>query len=98
VRALFHEVRVPVLRAPLPLLTKHSNIVLRNRERIAESIAEMVQTKWLSSDSLQSVLEIHPPAQEILARFDSPERSGNWCAGRAGCCRLAPPDWISRMW
>jgi hypothetical protein len=44
------------------------------------------------------VLEIHPPAQEILARFDSPERSGNWCAGRAGCCRLAPPDWISRMW
>lgn len=41
VTALFHEVRIPVIR-------RHTNIVARNRARIIDGIADMVQNRWLS--------------------------------------------------
>lgn len=52
--ALFHEVRIPVIR-------RHTNIVVKNRARIIDGIADMVQTRWLSP----AVVEEH------LGRFSA---------------------------
>jgi uncharacterized membrane-anchored protein YjiN (DUF445 family) len=54
VTALFHEVRIPVIR-------RHTNIVVKNRARIIDGIADMVQNRWLSP----AVVEEH------LGRFSA---------------------------
>ena len=54
VTALFHEVRIPLIR-------RHTNIVVRNRIRIVDGIADMVQNRWLSP----AVVEEH------LGRFSA---------------------------
>ena len=54
VTALFREVRIPLIR-------RHTNIVVKNRARIVDGIAEMVQTRWLSP----AVIEEH------LGRFSA---------------------------
>ncbi len=41
VSALFHEV-------PLPLIRRHTNIIVKNRRRIVEGIADIVQNRWLA--------------------------------------------------
>jgi len=54
VTALFREVRIPLIR-------RHTNIVVRNRVRIIDGIADMVQNRWLSP----AVVEEH------LGRFSA---------------------------
>lgn len=43
VTALFREV-------PLPLIRRHTNIIVKNRARIVDGIADMVQNRWLSPE------------------------------------------------
>jgi uncharacterized membrane-anchored protein YjiN (DUF445 family) len=50
VSALFREIPIPVVR-------KHTNIIAKNRHRITDSIADMVQNKWLSSAVVREKLE-----------------------------------------
>jgi uncharacterized membrane-anchored protein YjiN (DUF445 family) len=45
VTALFREV-------PIPILKRHTNIIINNRERITESIVDMVENKWLTTEML----------------------------------------------
>ncbi|UCD46800.1 MAG: DUF445 domain-containing protein [Deltaproteobacteria bacterium] len=52
--ALFREVRIPLIR-------RHTNIVVKNRVRIIDGIADMVQNRWLSP----AVVEEH------LGRFSA---------------------------
>jgi len=54
VTALFREV-------PLPVIRRHTNIVVKNRGRIVSGIADMVQNRWLSPEILR----------EHLARFQA---------------------------
>ncbi|HEY2585045.1 MAG TPA: DUF445 family protein, partial [Tepidisphaeraceae bacterium] len=72
VTALFREIRLPVVRLPIPLLTRHSNIILRNRRRISDNIADMVENRWLSPEAIARQLERHAPADELLRYFDYP--------------------------
>ncbi|HEX9022948.1 MAG TPA: DUF445 domain-containing protein [Geobacteraceae bacterium] len=50
VSALFREI-------PIPFVRKHTNIIVKNRDRIAHSIAEMVQNRWLSPAVVREKLE-----------------------------------------
>jgi uncharacterized membrane-anchored protein YjiN (DUF445 family) len=50
VSALFREIPIPVVR-------KHTNIIAKNRHRITDSIADMVQNKWLSPAVVREKLE-----------------------------------------
>ena len=52
--ALFREVRIPLIR-------RHTNIIVKNRARIVDGIADMVQNRWLSP----AVIEEH------LGRFSA---------------------------
>lgn len=70
VTALFREIHFPLWGIPLPLLTRHSNIILRNRARITDNIADMVENRWLSPEAIGQQLERHDPADELLRYFD----------------------------
>ncbi len=49
VTALFHEV-------PLPFIRRHTNIIIRNRERLTEGAVDLVANKWLSPDAVRDKL------------------------------------------
>lgn len=72
VTALFREIRLPGAGLAIPLLTRHSNIILRNRRRISDNIADMVENRWLSPEAIGRQLERHAPADELLRHFDDP--------------------------
>src|SRR5262245_33569868 len=59
VRALFHEV-------PLPLIRRHTNIIVKNRERIVDGIADMVQNRWLAPHIIREHLSLFSASQYIL--------------------------------
>ncbi|HWB54066.1 MAG TPA: DUF445 domain-containing protein [Tepidisphaeraceae bacterium] len=63
VRALFHKVHLGV---PIPLLTKHSNIILNNRQRITDNIAFMVQNRWLSPEAIAQQVSRHASADALI--------------------------------
>jgi uncharacterized membrane-anchored protein YjiN (DUF445 family) len=72
VTALFREIRLPPAGIALPFFTRHSNIILRNRGRITDNIADMVENRWLSPEAIGRQLERHAPADELLRYFDDP--------------------------
>jgi len=69
VSALFHEV-------PLPVIRRHTNIIVKNRQRIVEGIADMVQNRWLAPHIIREHLSLFSASQYVLqylgqeARFD----------------------------
>lgn len=73
VTALFREIRFPPMGVSIPFLTRHSNIILRNRGRITDNIADMVENRWLSPEAIGRQLERHDPADELLRYLDDPE-------------------------
>ena len=50
VSALFHHI-------PLPVIGRHTNIIVKNRQKLTEAIVELVTTKWLSPDIIYTKLE-----------------------------------------
>src|SRR5690606_16690944 len=50
VSALFHHI-------PLPVIGRHSNIIVKNRQKLTEAIVELVTTKWRSPDIIYEKLE-----------------------------------------
>ena len=50
VSALFH-------RIPLPLIGRHTNIIVKNRKKLTEAIVELVTTQWLSASIIHQKLK-----------------------------------------
>lgn len=50
VSALFH-------RIPLPLIGRHTNIIVKNRKKLTEAIVELVTMQWLSAAIIHQKLE-----------------------------------------
>lgn len=50
VSALFHHI-------PIPLIGRHTNIIVKNRQKLTEAIVELVTTKWLSSEIIYEKLQ-----------------------------------------
>ena len=67
VTALFREV-------PIPVLKKHTNIVVKNRVRIIDGIADMVQNRWLSPQVIREHLARVSPSAYMLERLDTPAK------------------------
>src|SRR3972149_7097811 len=59
VTALFREVRIPLIR-------RHTNIIVRNRARIVDGIADMVQNRWLSPEVVEEHLGRFSAAPALL--------------------------------
>ena len=67
VSALFHEV-------PLPLIRRHTNIIVKNRRRIVEGIADIVQNRWLAPHIIREHLSLFSASQYVLHYLGQEER------------------------
>lgn len=65
VRALFHEI-------PIPFIKKHTNIIVKNREKLTEGIVDLVTTKWLSPEVITEKLSEVDVASAILEFLQNP--------------------------
>jgi len=66
VRAMFHHV-------PIPILGRHTNILVRNRARITDAIVDAVQNKWLSPQAISQFLEQQSPSTLVMDHFAKEE-------------------------
>lgn len=74
-------------RIPLPFLARHTAIIPRNKDRIADSLAVFVEEKFLSPQSLLGLVRRHDPAQSLSAWMAAPEnaaRLGGYMAQAVG--------------
>ncbi len=84
VSALFREI-------PLPGLARHTNIIVRNRARISDGLADFVVRDLLDTEHLRAHLAPQPLARELLVRVATPERRGALVVALRGWLgRLAP--------
>lgn len=65
VRALFHEI-------PLPYIKKHTNIIVKNREKLTEGIVDLVTNKWLSPQVIKEKLSEMDLAVAIFEFLKNP--------------------------
>lgn len=66
VRALFHEI-------PLPFIRKHTNIIVKNREKLTEGIVDLVTNKWLSPAVITEKLSEVDVASALLEFLQNPK-------------------------
>lgn len=62
VKALFVEI-------PIPFVKKHTNIIVRSREKITDGITDLVSNQWMSKDSITeriNAIKITPKLLEFL--------------------------------
>lgn len=69
VSALFHHI-------PLPVIGRHTNIIVKNRQKLTEAIVELVTTKWLSPDIIYEKLEGIKITSAIFKRLEKPKNLG----------------------
>ncbi|WP_428944291.1 DUF445 domain-containing protein [Pantoea sp. FN060301] len=62
-------------RVPIPLVGRHTAIVPRNKDRIADNLALFVQDKFLNATSLLTLIRRHDPAQIIASWLSTPENA-----------------------
>lgn len=67
VRALFR-------RIPIPLMSRHTNIILRKRKAVTEGLADMVQNEWLTPGSIRLHLDCVRLTDAFLKFIEQPER------------------------
>lgn len=66
VRALFHEI-------PIPFIKKHTNIIVKNREKLTEGIVDLVTNKWLSPEVISEKLDDVDLASALLDFLQHPD-------------------------
>lgn len=59
VSALFREIPIPVVR-------KHTNIIVKNRKKISEGAVDLVTNRWLSPDVIKEKLEDFNLSEAVL--------------------------------
>ncbi|HWJ94068.1 MAG TPA: DUF445 family protein, partial [Telluria sp.] len=70
-------------KVPIPVVSRHTNIIPNNKVRIADNLALFVRDKFLDTESLVALIRRHDPAQ-ILSRWllapENAERLGEHLA------------------
>jgi uncharacterized membrane-anchored protein YjiN (DUF445 family) len=52
-------------RIPIPFVSRHTEIIPANKQRIADNLAAFVQEKFLDTDSIVRLIQRHDPAQKV---------------------------------
>jgi len=74
-------------RIPIPIVSRHTEIIPANKERIADNLAAFVHDKFLDTDSIVGLIQRHDPAGHVanwLVKPDNTERLGNYLVRMAG--------------
>lgn len=61
-------------RIPIPLMSRHTNIILRKRKAVTEGLADMVQNEWLTPGSIRAHLDSVKLTDTFLEFIERPER------------------------
>ncbi|MBU6492142.1 MAG: DUF445 family protein [Burkholderiales bacterium] len=59
-------------RVPLPVVARHTAIIPRNKDRIADNLAQFVRDKFLDAPSIVGLIRKHDPAQRIAQWLTAP--------------------------
>lgn len=59
-------------RVPIPIISEHTEIIPKNKERIANNLAIFVRDKFLDVDSLVALIQKHDPAQKAADWLNAP--------------------------
>ncbi len=59
-------------RVPVPFIARHTAIIPRNKDRIAENLAAFVQEQFLDKASLLALIRRHDPAQMVATWLNQP--------------------------
>lgn len=74
-------------RIPIPFVSRHTEIIPANKERIADNLAAFVRDKFLDTDSIVRLIQRHDPAQKVadwLTKPENTERLGDTLVRVAG--------------
>lgn len=61
-------------RIPLPFVSRHTAIIPRNKDRIADNLGYFVQEKFLDTPSLVALIRRYEPALMLGNWFSQPEK------------------------
>jgi uncharacterized membrane-anchored protein YjiN (DUF445 family) len=59
-------------RIPIPFVSAHTDIISRNKDRIADNLANFVREKFLDVSSIVGLIRKHDPAQRITEWLSAP--------------------------
>ena len=68
-------------RVPIPIISRHTAIIPRNKDRIGENLGQFVQEKFLDTQSLVALIRRHAPALLIGNWFSQPENARRVMSG-----------------
>jgi uncharacterized membrane-anchored protein YjiN (DUF445 family) len=66
VSALFHEI-------PIPIIRRHTNIIVKNRLQLTEGVVDLVTNRWLSPDVIREKLSDVPIAEALIRMLQEPQ-------------------------
>jgi uncharacterized membrane-anchored protein YjiN (DUF445 family) len=59
-------------RVPIPFVSSHTEIIPKNKDRIADNLAEFVREKFLDAKSIVGLVSKHDPANSMTMWLQSP--------------------------
>jgi uncharacterized membrane-anchored protein YjiN (DUF445 family) len=62
-------------RVPIPVVSRHTNIISANKDKIAHNLANFVREKFLDTESIVGLIHKHDPAQKVADWLVAPENS-----------------------
>jgi uncharacterized membrane-anchored protein YjiN (DUF445 family) len=74
-------------RVPIPFVSRHTEIIPANKDRIADNLAAFVREKFLDTESIVGLIRKHDPAQKVadwLVKPDNTQRIGDYLVKLAG--------------
>jgi uncharacterized membrane-anchored protein YjiN (DUF445 family) len=74
-------------RIPIPIVSRHTEIIPANKARIADNLAAFVHEKFLDTDSIVGLIRRHDPAGRVadwLVKPENTERLGHYLVRMAG--------------
>lgn len=63
-------------RVPIPIVSRHTNIIPNNKAKIADNLALFVREKFLDTESIVGLIRKHDPAQKVADWLVKPENTG----------------------
>jgi uncharacterized membrane-anchored protein YjiN (DUF445 family) len=62
-------------RIPIPIVSRHTEIIPANKHRIADNLAAFVHEKFLDTDSIVRLIQRHDPAQKVADWLTQPQNT-----------------------
>ena len=63
-------------RIPIPIVSRHTEIIPQNKVKIAENLALFVREKFLDTESIVGLIRKHDPAQKVADWLVKPANTG----------------------